>query len=391
MSSSNARQHRSRALCMNDFEKDDLEDLRARMKSQKEADKFIQEIQLNDDPFIFRTIFFKARYFKILLALRDELGFLDCGIDATGTVVRKPKENSKVIYYYALTTRLPPTPPEQQGTLLQNCGMVANSHTAESISKMLDAFKFNFLNLNKLKSWPLYTDCTMDFSFAMINSVSISFNNMNLVSYLKIMYSLWIKKERRRPFEINFTLLHLCIGHLFKTLSDDCSQYFQLSAVQHNIKKLFALFALCRSRQQYHDLLESLFTLLLVPKRSTLYIKCIEHLQSSSNSENSKSTLKKIEDIVKLNAALEIPKISDAEFGNNIYENSPFYQEALKLKEKFLARHKDEIEESSVDGNLADNGHYSPDFIDMFLQKYISLSPFFINNVASREVNLQII
>jgi hypothetical protein len=297
-------------------------------------------------------------------------------------------EESKVIYYYALTSRLPPTPPEKYGTLLQNCGMVANSHNAGSIARMFDIFKYQFLNTYKLESWPLFSDITCDFSFALINAILIGLNNTNLVSYLHTIHGMWHQKARGEKVNIQITLLHLCMAHIFKTLSGDLPKYFKSTAVQHNFKKIFALLALCRTQQEFENTLSCLFALCLLPKRTEIYTKTINDLQQMSNEVNSKMVLGDLEEDLKTRQCFEHLEATENK-ETSIYQNSPFYHDALALKRKFLETCQHEIDMSLSDNDLAINGHYSTNFLDLFLKKYISLAPLFINIISSRQVNLQ--
>ncbi len=132
-----------------------------------------------------------------------------------------------------------------------------------------------------------------------------------------------------------------------------------------------------------------MISLLLLPKKSAGYKRTIDALQNLSNSQKADEFNDDIKDMDKYKksefALCDVT--DDYEKSKTIYGNSSFYREASLLQQHFMDEEKAEVE--CNDENLEPNPHYKPAFLDMFLKKYISLAPLFVNVVSSRVVSTQ--
>jgi hypothetical protein len=381
ISSDAARKRRSRAIAEHDLDEDDLLDLQMKMEKQlnerSEAQRFIRDIF--EDPFT--VLLFNLNHFKIIYNLKREQGYLDVGLDATGSVCRKLNEESQIVLYYALTTRLPSS--KHSGDLYQLGGMLSNKHFGRNISYLLDRYKFEFLQKCKKWDWVNFiTDLTTDFSFPNIHAVLASFNNTNLISYLKRLYNMWLDPENA---DTNFVLLHLCYAHLVKTYAGDLEQFKFSNGAKKNFMRIFALICLSRSREEYLSILRCLILILIMPRKSNGYTKIIADLQIKSNFKNTDAFQKNIEDSEKFKYSEFILEETTSS-SLSIYNNSKFYQEALQLKKNVSLEFAVDINCDNLD--LQDNPHFNPSFLDVFLKKYISLAPLFVNIISSREVSI---
>lgn len=129
-------------------------------------------------------------------------------LDATGGVVQKIPDQNKQVLYYALVLpgmgkNKPPLPVTE---------MVTNSHSIPSISHWLLEFKRKLSYTTKRRIAQVETD----YSWALINSVLLSFNKENISVYLDRAFELVSGQTETIP---SFTVLHLCSAHILKAVT----------------------------------------------------------------------------------------------------------------------------------------------------------------------------
>lgn len=129
-------------------------------------------------------------------------------LDATGGVVQKVPNQSKRVLYYALVLPgmgkdKPPLPVAE---------FVTNSHSVPSITHWLMEFKRRLSHITRRKIAQIETD----YSWALMNSMLISFNQEDVSAYLCRAFQIVSGQSKDIP---NFTVLHLCSAHILKAVS----------------------------------------------------------------------------------------------------------------------------------------------------------------------------
>ena len=130
-----------------------------------------------------------------------------CYIDATGNLTRSVL-NGKRQFYYPIIFRS-----ELTGKAIPLYEMISDKHDIATITSALLEFYRN-LKLYSNKKCPI-KQVSIDFSFALINAVTMSLNNCNLYHYLRDVYD--ILNGKTLPYEI--TKISCCSNHVMNFIS----------------------------------------------------------------------------------------------------------------------------------------------------------------------------
>lgn len=110
---------------------------------------------------------------------------LRVNIDATGTISELPKHCEDVMYLYTVVINTK----NVDGCSSMNfplCDMLTNSHTSYNIRLFIQFLKHE-IEMYGI-SWPVFDHAITDFSKAMLNGVSLGFNDMKLIDYNNLTY-----------------------------------------------------------------------------------------------------------------------------------------------------------------------------------------------------------
>ena len=126
-------------------------------------------------------------------------------LDATGSLIFKPPFCSNIIFYYALTLQHP----EYRTSPVPIAEMISSNHGAAEITHFLNKWVLTSkLIMNREIK---IVQIELDYSWAMMHSACISFNKINVLSYLD---KCWEVVNNVKP-EFSFsTVLHLCSVHI---------------------------------------------------------------------------------------------------------------------------------------------------------------------------------
>lgn len=161
------------------------------MKEQQEekfkaGDKYAVSIQhVNARPFA--VFSFSRKQFDVLASEKMAKGELDGLFDASGGLVRKPKNIKKRILYYPFSI-----PISAEDGHEKNCRvfpfaqMVGGAHDQTYIGIFLKVLKREFCKVYP-HLWPIITYATTDFSLASIISISVDWNCRSKIIYKSYM------------------------------------------------------------------------------------------------------------------------------------------------------------------------------------------------------------
>ena len=139
-------------------------------------------------------------------------------LDATGSIISNViPEEKKRIYYYALVTG----GNHNKSVTVPVAEMISNDHTVPSILHFLNKFKHALTKRKGKVANPKRIET--DYSFPMINSVLLCFNNESIGKYLcrawNVLNFTYTKKQLS-----SFTVLHLCASHMIKNFRNNISK-----------------------------------------------------------------------------------------------------------------------------------------------------------------------
>lgn len=320
------------------------------MKDNYESPNIPGYIQLlSYSPFV--AVCFKEDQLKIFRE-KVKLGEGVLYLDATGSVVRRTNNKEKAVFYYAAVVK---------GTKLKDppipiWEMLSNDQSSTAIMLGLSKLKQECIRL--FHRWkpcqPLRVE--VDFSWPLINSSLIIFNQENIASYLN---RAWNVASNKGPKE-SFTTVHICSANILKRFRNKVSKLTPDRGLGEFFTYVFGLF-------QNASTLET---------ASTLYEDICLVCQSEYESENVNTALDNFNQ--KIRNLLTPEEINDLETDlkdeeepetvsaqRTIKASSPFHKHFANIRMKTKVTNTNTIKP---------NVYYCPQVQDL-LESYLYLFP----------------
>ncbi|XP_036138813.1 uncharacterized protein LOC118644403 [Monomorium pharaonis] len=197
---------RSEMSTCNDLEKDEIQFMLKLIEKYKETWNgtiFNGYIQIYSVEPLY-IILVCERVLRYLMTVRRPL-FLY--LDATGSIIKNLSHIVKQIYNYALVL-----PGSNMHSPLPIAEFISSCHGVKDITIFLNLVCHYLKLMTTIR--PIVDKVETDFSLALLQSVSISFNGMKLSLYLQKMYDEVVNKIQQEPL----TTLHICSSHFIKTV-----------------------------------------------------------------------------------------------------------------------------------------------------------------------------
>lgn len=189
----------------------------------------------------FLIVLFTERQVRYAVAVIRERKIF-AHLDSTGTIIKYPPGGEKIPYYYsvilaAIPVILPAFP------LME---FISSCHNADFLSFILELFvsatKY-FLKEGDTK--PVIDKVKVDWTLALMQATSRSFNNMSLLRYLKVVWQKLNKNTGKLETDLDLTVIHNCSSHLINRgrkrikafIVDDIARRYQgfvLTALIHS-------------------------------------------------------------------------------------------------------------------------------------------------------------
>lgn len=129
-------------------------------------------------------------------------------LDATGSLVDPPPWITTQLLYYAFIL-----PGSKEYGPMPIAEFISSAHSVIDIRHFLDIVTDY---LRKMTSYrPVIDKIETDFSLALLQSVSRSFNNVTLSEYIKTIYE---DTEIEIPAPSRWTVIHICSSHCINTV-----------------------------------------------------------------------------------------------------------------------------------------------------------------------------
>ncbi|KAG5668955.1 hypothetical protein PVAND_016861 [Polypedilum vanderplanki] len=344
---------RSEALAKNDRAINDLDDLTEELKyEQSIGRKFIQKIDL----YPFSTILINEDNMKILKNELQSKRVIYINIDATGGILRKVSEAP--LLHHTLILPVKANDANRSHVLINLGELITVDSCSFNIEYFLRFYKNKFLNITKENR--MAQIFVTDKSFANINAIINSQNNMTLREYLDTTYQICIGN---RNIE-HLTLAMLCSSHITKNWKDEIKKHFQ----HLNKEEFFFICSLIghsMTIEIYDDLanfLKLIIRLFCTPKKNLDYqsiLNQIHHTLAMNKDCNMTN-----EDEQQIDTDDDLSILSS----KTIYQSSPFF----KFFNDFATQL---IDEQFFQDESDDNPFYSTIFVKEFMKKSISLIP----------------
>lgn len=374
ISYSSAAKMRSEVIQQKDFDKDDIIDLLMMKIHQDSSDKnhpdsspninsYIRRINL--DPFSV-TLFSDEQFNCLKLIKNSSLNEpVTVYFDATGSVAR---HGTKKIFYYAGVTpdTSIPLAANDHRKVLPLFENISGAHDTFNISLLLMEYKFEFQKKFPSMDWPI-THAVSDFSYAILNAICLSWNSMKLIEYINCLHD-WATSNSNQSLQRILTFIHICCCHLPKNFSNDVKENFpKLDGEQQTIlKECFAgMFGILDITVLQH--IWTQFSTLLLSKYVNDNVKtALANLAKIMVSEEKRPDREDDDDEeVEEYFPLDEKPPNSGDY-TALYKNSKFFQQF---------KHLTFVESFAVEAGTQLNSFYSPQFAEMFLQKYIAILP----------------
>lgn len=202
-------------------------------------------------------------------------------------------------------------------------------------------------------------EAVSDFSWAGLNALCRSFNNMNIKRYLDLCYEILSNNDEDKIHSI--TTLRLCSSHISKNISSDIAVFFKKEYRKYIAALIGVIFDL-KSFAEVESFLRQFIIILLSKFQSDNFTKAQEKFCDFV--ESSEWILEE--------SHVSTENTESFEEFETIYKHSKFFQKFDKIIQSF----------EDIDGTDK-NPYYNPKFAAIFLKKYIAYLPFWSGLLTS--------
>lgn len=185
--------------------------------------------------------------------------------DATGSLVRKPDKNSKRVNYYAGVVNI-------NNKILPILEMITNDQTASNIAECLTYFKRSWIQSGE--KWPAFKGIVIDWCWASINAVMISWNNLSVQDYLIKTFD---RITSNKQLEEQIIPVFLCYGHFMKMIS----RYLHTTSKKNVIMfvlEVMAVLVHCQNYTIFKNTVGNIFKVLIFKKINEVFLKSLNEI-----------------------------------------------------------------------------------------------------------------
>lgn len=152
--------------------------------------------------------------------------------DATGRMAQQPRDIKKRTLYYAGVIPFK-VQDSDQATLVPAFDAIMSDHDIPAMKNLLLAYKDKLIEV--VHQWPDFKFVVSDGNFAALHSLYEMFNNMDLISYINLIFD---KIQGDNPLFDELTIIKLCCSHLMKNQANLVSASYSTAepTVVYNIK-----------------------------------------------------------------------------------------------------------------------------------------------------------
>ncbi|XP_078024990.1 uncharacterized protein LOC144463675 [Epinephelus lanceolatus] len=275
-------------------------------------------------------------------------------------MLKVPGQTKKVLYYsLTLPGGGPNAPP------LPVCEMLTNEHSVPPITFWLMQFCRKLSQYTKLRVHQVETD----YSWALMQSVLLSFNRESIVSYIDRAFSICSKLKTWKDIRM-FTVLHICSAHVIKAVTQSISR----KTADKGLKD-FATFGFARLQNSTSmtaalKIFRSLCTVLIGKYNNDIVLSNLKVMQDLIK----KCNIPDMEETEKLDGSPLAQEEDDEERRNahTIVGRSPFTYEFKRVLEEVQRELEKTDAESPHD---EENPYFCPGIVDVLFENYLGIFP----------------
>ncbi|XP_060594646.1 titin homolog [Ruditapes philippinarum] len=263
--------------------------------------------------------------------------------DATGSVVKMLSKRK--VFYYALVVKKV----DNKTASVPVLEFLSNNHGTYHLCRPLQVF---FCHLGK----SLPKTIIVDFSWALIHSVLLSVNIMDIHTYLRACYEV-VRGKREKTF----TVVYLCSTHMLKAVRDNMRDRVRDKALRHIALRVFAMMQNVTSIHQSRALWK-IWCVVFGSREMTAEVQ--------SRTEELLNILK-MADVNALDTDLvcDIDKESDDELLPVVARKGP-----IREQSPFRPLYQNYIPEQDTNVTIS-NKYYNLEVLEMMVSNYLPLIP----------------
>ncbi|XP_037048341.1 uncharacterized protein LOC119082801 [Bradysia coprophila] len=356
------RKMRSEELRKSDLHEEAIAEL-GRFKTLQEEqdtnlgtkDQYIRGV--GNSPFFVHT--YSYEQLRFVRDLHKKNGLLGLFFDATGRMAQQPRDINKKTLYYAGTIPFKIQDCDQ-ATIVPAFDALMSDHDIPAMKSLLSSYKDKLIEVTH--TWPVFQFVVSDGNFAALHAICESFNNMDLISYINLIFD---KMHSDDPSFDLVTQIKLCCAHLMKNQANLVAKLFSTadSVVIYNVKCMIAAMydknwtEICKYWKHLHVLFSSEFE----NKHTREALTAISSEISAGNDLNGEAL-----DIV-------TEKFQHQKFKKSatLYEQSKFYIALKQIETPKLSNTKSKPTKK--------NPYFNPAFEEKFLKRYATLLPLWVS------------
>jgi hypothetical protein len=198
----------------------------------------------------------------------------------------------------------------------------------------------------------------VDFSWALIHSILLAFNNTDIVKYLQVCWQM-----RSTCHEFEDTVIHLCAAHFIHMIMGKCKN-IKDKGVRSFFGYCIGLLQNATNMKDIEDVFLSMNVVFCMPYQNNDYDEKLDYLKQRITKEK--------ESLDEHTISEEDDEWSTDDFTDSsvpLYQRSPFYEHFQHLKDE--SDEKMAADSDSIDG---DNEYFRPDLMDIIM-KYMGYVP----------------
>lgn len=339
-----------------DLHKDVLQDLKLRsLEERQENSIFIQKIDL-----LPMSVHLFSKESMMILNNCLKKGYVRLNLDATGGIICSYDESPVLNHILLLSSK---SNEENKSTIPFNVAeMMSVDGSGFNIGSFLRHFKAKFKLLFPSQE-KIANSIVTDKSFANINALIESQNNLTLKEYLNLMFGYYMGDEDERVLN-NTTMIFLCANHQTKTWKDDVFKFFSHKGIKKEDKLfvcgLVGTLMNVQTKNEFDKYVEALFVVFCSKEKTSSYFEAFELVGKVAKNLNSTEQ----EDFDDQQVEEPIEDTSS----NIIYKSSKFYNMYNNILTKYIDA--DNLNEVEVQ-----NEFYNPNYAVEFVKKNVSFLP----------------
>ncbi len=273
-------------------------------------------------------------------------------LDATGGVVSRIPSQTKRVLYYSINLPghgkdKPPLPVSE---------MITNDHTIPNVSFWLHQ------TVTKIRKLTVYNihQVETDYSWALIQSVLLSFNKQDIHVYLMESYKLVKGNDTMTDFSRQ-TVLHLCSAHIIKAVQGAIGRRTTDKGLKEFATHCVAQLINTTSLKRAVDIFKCMCHVFYTKANTQCVNQCLQqlhdHIRGIKNSEDTLDKKQAVDDYIPPEA-------------KTILARSPFTKEFAGVLDAVMS-----IEDPEEETEMGNNKYYCPGILDILMKDYIPIFP----------------